>query len=223
MKLVWSETKAGRTSLAIVPEHEGETAPFPRELLLDTRLDARPPDRLWVAAALCFGPKLAGSWSGDAPVSTRVKSAISEYLGPEVHFNPVVSDDSYQSYPGGGTARIVPVSGSTACRPDDKEDATFVFELRELGDWTGRLYSIDRLVTASNAFIHAAAPGASSTVGPYLAAALLLATELHMDRLALDRSSFDGTDPKWWDRAARLCATVGIDLQPFSFRPTSES
>ncbi|MFD1834931.1 hypothetical protein ACFSDA_07555 [Brachybacterium rhamnosum] len=210
---MWNETNAGRTSLGIQAGSLGETAPFPRELILDTRVDVRPPDRLWVAAALCFGTGLAGTWDASTLISTQVRAAVGEFLGPDVPFNPTVSDDAYQWYPGGGSAMVIAGPGSTLDSNPDMGNATFVIELRELGDWAGRLYSIDRLVTATNAFLHASTPGTANPVGPYLGTAVLLATELHMDQLILDLTVFDEVDPQWWSRAVRLCAAVGIDLQ----------
>ena len=223
MKLVWSETDAGRTSLAICPSSLGEVAPFPRELLLDARLDARPPDRLWVAAALCFGHRLAGTWDETTPGSPEARAAIGEYLGPEVAFNPTISDASFQWQPGGGSATVLTHSDRAVPSAIETDGAAFVIELRELGDWAGRLYSIDRLITASNAFIHANLPGSDNAVGPYIAAALLLATELHMDQLVFGRSGQNDVDPEWWARARRLCAAVGINLQSSPTTPDVES
>lgn len=213
MKLVWSETDAGRTTLAIHASDAGEVAPFPRELIFDTRLDVRPPDRLWVAAALCFGSRLSGTWDASTPVSTQVRVAIGNFLGPGVPFNPTVSEDAYQWYPGGGVAKVVTRPGGDDDDGTDLLDANFVIELRELGDWTGRLYSIDRLITATNAYLHASVPGRRDEMGPYLATAVLLATELHMDQLVLDLTPFGEFDREWWARATRLCAAVGIDLK----------
>lgn len=223
MKLVWSETDAGRTSLAICPSSLGEVASFPRELLLDTRLDARPPDRLWVAAALCFGHRLAGTWDATTPVSAEIRAAIGEYLGPQVAFNPTISDASFQWHPGGGSAMVLAHSDRAIPSALETDDAAFVIELRELGDWAGRLYSIDRLITASNAFVHANLPGSGNPVGPFIAAALLLATDLHMDQLIFDRSGQNDVDPEWWARAQRLCAAVGIDLNSSPTTPVVES
>lgn len=222
MKLVWSETDAGRTSLAIATTRPGEAAPFPRELILDTRLDVRPPDRLWVAAALSFGARLAGTWDATTPISTQVRTAVSEYLGAGVPFNPAVSEDAYQWYPGGGSALVLPSSDAHPDQTTVTGGATFVLEILELGDWTGRLYSIDRLITASNAYLLASAPGNSNPIGPYLGAAVLLATELHMDQLVLDQERFPTVDESWWDSAARLCASVGIDLTS-ALDPETES
>ena len=222
MKLVWTETDAGRTSLAIETTLAGEAAPFPRELILDTRLDVRPPDRLWVAAALAFGTRLTGTWDATTPVSTQVRTAISDYLGADIPFNPTVSEDAYQWYPGGGSALVLPSGGAQLDPTTVTGGATFVFEILELGDWAGRLYSIDRLITASNAYLLASAPGSSNPVGPYLGAAVLLATELHMDQLVLDRERFPTVDESWWDSAASLCASVGIDLTSTLDTPETE-
>ena len=140
MKLEWNERDSGRTELAIRPSREHERVSFPRELIVDTRLDVRLQDRMWVAAALSFGDRIAGPWDGGFEVSEDCAVALQHYLGRHGEFFPRVSTRPAPTYLGGGTLHIVAGTGGQLSQgtPEIGQNE-MVLDVRPLGDWVGHV------------------------------------------------------------------------------------
>lgn len=213
MKLTMMDSDTGRTVLRAAPTESSETAPFPYELIIDARIDNRPADRLWVAAALCFGGSLNGTWVGDYSVSAPVLAAVRNFLPPLVEINIQNVTPSTQWYAGGTSVLLAmddsPQSLGAGAIGEDLGTALTV-EVRRLGDWAGRLFGIRHYILSSNAFLHARRDGSTSSLGAFVAVGVLLATDLNIDKIVVPVE--DGTDIEELRRVQLLCRSVGIDV-----------
>lgn len=208
MKLVWSELDSGRTSLKLQPSRQAEVSVFPRELLVDARLDSRLSDRVWVAAALAFDDRISGAWDGDFAVSAGCADEIRAFLGESSSFYPRLSNQAAPTFAVGATIRLV--TDLEWSDPDHEAAPNEIsLDLRRLGTWVGRIFSVDRYLVATNAYLLADASAMPQNYGPYLSVAVLLSQELAADRIVLP------TGARAWQRlesATKLCAVVGINL-----------
>lgn len=210
MLLEWNETDSGRTSISLSVSREAEVLAFPRELLFDLRLDSLPPDRLWVAAALCFGSRAPGVWEGEFPISPSVMTAVQTYLRDDVVISARVTEDAHQWYPGNAAMLVDAEYARSNEILSTSVGADLTLEIRRLGDWVGRLFSIDRVIMAANAFAFSADPSGFAGNSTVLALGVLVATDLQVDRIVLPTSRMDTV--KWEARAADLCGTVGVEV-----------
>lgn len=213
MKLTMIESDTGRTVLRVAPTESSETAPFPSELMIDARIDNRPADRLWVAAALSFGGSLDGTWVGDYSVSAPVLAAVRNFLPPLVDINIQNVTPSTQWY-AGGTSVLLAMDNrpqSLGAGPTDQDLGTaLTLEVRRLGDWSGRLFGIRHYILSSNAFLHAGHYGTRSSLGAFVAVGVLLATDLNIDKIVVPVE--EGAEAEDLRRIQVLCRSVGIDV-----------
>lgn len=213
MKLTMVDSDTGRTILRVAPTESSETAPFPSDLVIDARIDNRPADRIWVAAALSFGGSLNGTWAGDYSVSAPVLTAVRNFLPPLVDINIQNVTPSTQWY-AGGTSVLLAMDNrpqSPGAGPTNEDFGTaLTLEVRRLGDWSGRLFGIRHYILSSNAFLHASHYGSTSSMGAFVAVGVLLATDLNIDKIVVpDEVASDIEDLR---RIQLLCRSVGIDV-----------
>src|SRR5699024_605706 len=75
-------------------------------------------------------------------------------------------------------------------------------DILPMTSWAGRLFSMDRLVVASNAELLAQRLRGTACLGPYLAVALAFAHELHASRIVVPSGDF--SDDPWVVGASHL-------------------
>ena len=210
MRISSTNRPDGRHSLSLSPERPEEAVPGLRDLLVDASVLGIPGDRLAAVAALAFEPYLRGVISTERPISPLMARALSTFLDPAFVTPSNISPEGTQ-FTGSGTT-IVLDQGHRGIIGRNRVDRTQVISLDVLPmtTWTGRLFSMDRLVVASNADLIARERELGTRSGPHLAVALAFAHELHVSRIVLPEST--GSDPCWVHRATALLAATGVDL-----------
>lgn len=220
MKLVCSDTTDGRTRLSIQRTLPTESVRFPSDLIVDARLDSVPPDRLWVAAALCFGGALGGVWDEETPISLDVHMSIQAYIGRDYpfHVGAIADPGVYRTGVGLQFDDDTLVKGcSLGERCESANDREFTLEVRRLGEWSGRLFSLAKMIVSSNAYLHSEYAKARPSIGPYLAVAVLLADDLGVDRITVP------VEVPELAAYSDVCASVGIQIVGESRRSSDSS
>ncbi|SMY02306.1 hypothetical protein [Brevibacterium linens] len=184
-------------------------------LILSARIDDVTYDRLWVAAALCFGSSIVGRWSSGPAISETAYLAVSDYLRGTGFFhvgNVVRETPEYRT---GVSAKLVRSDGlfSNQKRPESTLDDEFMLlEVVPLGDWSGALFNLHHFLIASNSFLHDDSDIQRKYAGGSLAAAILLSNDLSIDEIHVDNSDWS---PGAFERVGSLLAAVGLKLAKY--------
>lgn len=211
MRISTANRADGRFAVTVTPESPGEPSSTVRDFLIDATIVGLPGDRLLAVAALAFGAHLRGSLSTERPVSPLMTRAIARFQEPILVVPTDVSPHASQFTGGGATLVLDPQHRGYVGRNDVGRGQVLTLDVLPTTTWTGRLFSMDRMVVASNAsFLASQLPG-TVPVGPQLAVAVALAHELHVSRIVLPTDQ--QPDEQWFTRTTSLLAAAGIDLQ----------
>lgn len=210
MRILSANRSDGRYALSLVPESVSDPNPPHRDLLIDATLGGLSGDRLAAAGALAFGSYLRGVFSTEKPVSPRMAGALAEFASPRLVSPSNISIDGTQ-FTGSGTTLVLDTehAGLLGRNALDRSQV-LALDILPMTEWTGRLFSMDRLVVASNANLLTSHREDRAKVGPFLAVAVAFAHELHVSRIVLPVPVAD--PDAWTDRATTLLAATGIDL-----------
>lgn len=210
MKISSTNRPDGRHCLRLTPEMLGEPTPQMRDLLIDASIIGIPGDRLPAIAALAYGPYLRGVISTERPVSALMSRAILTFMDP-VYVTPSnISAEGTQFTGSGSTFVMDPEHRGYIGRNLIDRTQVIAMDILPMTTWTGRLFSMDRLVVASNAELFANSRSGAAFLGPYLAVALSFAHELHVSRIVVPTDEPPADD--WIQRATVLLAATGVDL-----------
>lgn len=210
MKVTCANRPDGRHCLSLTPEKPGEPSPPLRDLLIDASIIGIPGDRLAAIAALAYGPHLRGVLSTERPVSTLMSRALTAFLDPVFITPSNISSEGTQFTGSGSTLVLDPDHQGYLGRNRVNRTQVISLDVLPMTTWTGRLFSMDRLVIASNANLFSRRRTGSSELGPYLAVALAFAHELHVSRVVLP-TEVPPSD-EWLTRAGSLLAATGVHL-----------
>lgn len=210
MRVASTNRADGRHCVSLTPETSGEPNPPLRELLIDASVLGTPGDRLTAIAALAFGQSLRGILETDQPVSPAMSQALSTFQSPVFVAPRNISVEGTQ-FTGSGSTLVLDLEheGLVGRNLVDRGQV-LALDILPMTTWTGRLFSMDRLVTASNADLHARRLRGSRMLGPTLAVALAFAHELHVSRIVVPCG--DLSEDPWIQRATDLVAATGVDL-----------
>ena len=189
MKITWQPADdTGRCGLVASVEHYDAIPPFAK-LLTDGSPRLLTADRMGVAAALAFGRYSSGSLVLPRPVGPGVAQAVEEYCaGSWTVVSPVVFEPA--ALPIGTTTFIL--GGGPDYAPSNRwgRPREMNLDIRRSDAYSGQLASVDELVIASNAWLHAAGEDPSD-IAHYLgdlAVAVLFAESLQIDSISLPAS-----------------------------------
>ncbi|WP_422115721.1 hypothetical protein [Brachybacterium sp. UNK5269] len=210
MRITSTNRPDGRHCVALTPEHSGEPNPALRELLIDGSILGTPGDRQMAVAALTFGSYLRGVVETDVPVSPAMSQALSAFQAP-VFVAPMNVSVEGTQYTGAGSTLVLDLEHEGLVgRNSVDRGQVITLDVLPMTTWTGRLFSMDRLVTASNADLLGRRARGTARLGPFLAVALAFSHELHVSRIVVP--SGDRSDEPWITRATDLLAATGVDL-----------
>lgn len=210
MRILSANRSDGRYAMSLAPESVSDPNPPHRDLLIDATLGGLSGDRLAAAAALAFGSYLRGVFSTEKPVSPRMAVALAEFTSPR-HVSPSNISIEGTQFTGSGTTLVLDTehAGLLGRNAVDRGQV-LALDILPMTEWTGRLFSMDRLVVASNANLLASRRQGRAKVGPFLAVAVAFADEMHVSRIVLPVPAAD--QDSWTERATTLLAATGIDL-----------
>lgn len=210
MRITGTNRNDGRHCVSLTPETSGEPNPPLRDLLIDASVQGTPGDRMSVIAALSFGQSLRGIVETDLPVSPAMSQALSAFQAP-VFVSPRNISVEGTQFTGSGSTFVLDLAheGLVGRNLVDRGQV-LALDILPMTTWTGRLFSMDRLVTASNADLHAQRFHGPQKLGPGLAVALAFAHELHVSRIVVPCG--DLAEDPWVQRATDLLAATGVDL-----------
>ena len=211
MELIRKERSDGRTELSLQPSKSGEPNPQLRKLLVDTSSDRLSGDRSAVVAAMAFGQYFRGVVQLKQGVSARLARSIADFRDP-VWVSPMPVEDRATQFGGVGTTVVLDLDhNGWRGRNAVGIGQVVVVDVLRSDRWSGRLFAMDRLTVASNAWLFDSFPDSSRGLAPYMAVALLLAGDLDASRIVVPHAR-EGS-PEWEKRAVELFASVGVDLQ----------
>lgn len=210
MRITSTNRIDGRHCLTLAPEQPGEPSPPLRDLLVDASIIDIPGDRLAAVSALAYGPYLRGVVTAEQPISPRMLRALMAYQHPILFTSTEVSAEG--AAPSGSGSTFVLDLDHRGYVGRNRVDRTQVIalDIMPMTTWTGRLFSMDRMVIASNADLLSQVRSRADPLGPYLAVALAFAHELHVSRIVLPTD--EQLSSAWVDRATDLLAATGVDL-----------
>lgn len=210
MQINRKEQADGKTRLELSASRPDEPHLPVRGLLVDAAPDRLSGDRLSVAAALAFQRYVRGMVTFPQPVSARLANALAEFRAPVwLSVSPV--EDRGTQFGGTGTTLVLDVDGRgwRGCNSVETGQVTVLGVLRS-DRWTGRLFSMDQLLVASNAWMFDDEEDSVRGLSSVLAVAVMMAGDLEASRVLVPHAR--AADPVWEDRVVRLLAAVGIDL-----------
>lgn len=210
MKISTANRPDGRYAVTLAPEEPGEPSPPMRDLLVDASIVGISGDRLIAVAALAFGPHLRGVLTTEKPVSQSMSRAIARFQDPIFVAPSTISPEGTEFTGGGSTLVLDPLHQGYTGRNEVGSSQVIALDVLPSTSWTGRLFSMDRLVVASNASLLASPRPGITALGPQLAVAVALAHELHASRIVLP--THEAADDPWILRVTALLAAVGLDL-----------
>ena len=210
MRITSTNRPDGRHCVALTPEHSGEPNPPLRELLIDASILGTPGERQAAVAALAFGSYLRSVVATDVPISPVMAQALTSFQAP-AYIAPVNVSVEGTQYTGAGSTLVLDLEhAGLVGRHSGDRGQVITLDVLPLTRWSGRLFSMDRLVTASNADLLGRSARGTARLGPYLAVALAFSHELHVSRIVVP--SGDRSDEPWITRATDLLAATGVDL-----------
>ena len=208
MRIVFENKPNGKFSLRQEAEAAGDIVSFPREFLADiTLLEAQPSNAL-LAAMILFQIS-EGNGVLTAPTSTaQFDRALRRVLGehsPQLTVDPLLSTS-----PESHTQLLVGDyrEGKVAIQPAGKGRNVFVQYL-DSSRWTGKLFSVDRVVVATN--LSAFDETQVSRTAFRVALGLLMAGDWKASTLIVeDSGNEDGVFSS--EMMQELCAAIGVRL-----------
>jgi len=208
MRIVFENKPNGRFSLRQEAETQGDIVSFPREFLADvTLLEAQPLNAL-VAAMLLFNLSEENGVLTTPPSTAQLDRALRRVLGersPQLTVDPLLS-----AAPESHTQLLVGDyrEGKVAVQPDGKGRNVLVQYL-DSARWTGKLFSVDRVVIATN-FSAFDETRISRTVFR-VALGLLMAGDWKSSTLIVEK---EGDESGLFSTAMmqELCAAIGVRL-----------
>ena len=218
MDLVRRDRADGKLELGLRASKAGEANPPIRELLIDSPVDRLTGDRMAVAACLAFGRHFRGSVGLKTGVSARLAGELTAYRTPAwVGVFPVA--DIASGYSGTGTTFVLDLDhrGWTG-RNSVTTGRVVTLDVARSDRMAGRLFTTDRLIVSSNAWLLEDGHSDSRQLAPLLAVALLLGSDLDVSRLVVPHSL--APNPEWEKRVGRLLSSVGLQV---SFWPTERA
>lgn len=210
MKITSTNRDDGRHCVTLAPEQGGEPNPRLRDLLFDATVLGIPGDRQIAVAALAFGSSLRGIIQTDLPVSPAMTQALTDFQSP-VFVSPRNISFEGTQFTGTGTTFVLDLAHEGLVGRNRVDRGQIIaLDILPMTTWSGRLFSMGRLVAASNADLHATIHRGGHPLGPVLAVALAFAHELHVSRIVVPDGNL-AEDP-WIHRATELLAATGVDL-----------
>jgi hypothetical protein len=186
VKIIWQPTDdTGRSGLAAVVEQYDAVPPISK-LLFDGAPRLLTAERMGAAAALAFGRFSSGSVVLPRPVAPALAQAIQDYCaGSWTVVSPVVFEPA--ALPVGASTFVL--GAPPEFRPDNEwgRPRQFKLDIRRADAYAGQLASMDELIIASNAYLHAATDDVTD-IGHFLgdlAVAVLFSESLQVDSIAL--------------------------------------
>lgn len=210
MRITSANRHDGRHCMTLSPENSGEPNPPLRDLLVDASILGTPGDRQIAVAALAFGTYLRGVVETDVPVSPAMSQALSAFQSPAFTMPKNISAEGTQ-YTGAGSTLLLDLKHEGLIGRNTVDTGQVIaLDILPMTSWSGRLFSMDRMVVASNAELLAQRLHGTARLGPLLAVALAFAHELHASRIVIPGGDF--TDDPWVVGATHLLAATGVDL-----------
>lgn len=210
MRITSENRHDGRHCITLQPANGTEPSPPLRDLLVDASVLGTPGDRQIAIAALAFGSYLRGVVDTEVPVSPTMAQALSAFHAPTFIAPRNISAEGTQ-YTGAGSTLVLDLEHEGLLGRNSVERGQVIaLDVLPMASWTGRLFSMDRLVVASNASLHARSRRGTSRLGPPLAIALAFCHELHVSRIVVPSGDF--SDDPWVVGATHLLAATGVDL-----------
>lgn len=205
------EQPDGKTLVELGPTRTGDARPQLSRFLVDAAIDKLPGDRLAVAAALIFQQHFRGSIKMPKAVSPQMAAHLTRLRQPVwCSVGPV--DDSGSQFGGRGTTVVLDTEHQPWEANNVLESGPIVVLSLLRGDrWSGRLFSMDRLAVASNAWLFDTGEDSVRALTPYVGAALLLSSDLECSRLLIPHTR--ASDPEWEEYVVALLSGVGVDLE----------
>ena len=208
MRIVFENKPNGKFSLRQEAEAAGDIVSFPREFLADVTLLETQPSNALLAAMILFQIS-DGNGVLTAPTSTaQFDRALRRVLGehsPQLTVDPLLS-----ASPESHTKLLVGDyrEGKVAIQPAGKGRNVFVQYL-DSSRWTGKLFSVDRVVVATN--LSAFDETQVSRTAFRVALGLLMAGDWKSSTLIVeDSGNEDGAFSS--QKMQELCAAIGVRL-----------
>lgn len=210
MDLVRRDRADGKLEISLHPSKSGEANPPLRELLLDSPVDRLTGDRMAVAACLAFGRYFRGSIGLKTGVSARLAGELTAFRAPTwVGVFPVA--DIAAGYSGTGTTFVLDLEhrGWTGRNSIDTSRVV-TLDVARSDRSAGRLFTTDRLIVSSNAWLLEDDVTDVRRLSPLLAVALLMGSDLDVSRLVVPHAL--EPNPDWERRVVRLLSSVGMQV-----------
>lgn len=211
MDLIFRNLPNGRSALSVSDTIDGAKQDSTVPLILSTRVDDVTHDRLWVAAAVCYGRSVLGRWASGPPISETAYLAIIDFLKGNGFFfvNDVVRVGP--QYRTGVSAKLV--RSQSLLSDEDRAQSVLrnefmVLETVPLGDWAGALFSLHHYIVATNAFLHDEEKSANGA----LATAVLLSNDLSIDEISVNVADYSAIR---FEELCRLLSAVGLTLTSY--------
>lgn len=208
MRIVFENKPNGKFSLRQEAEVAGDIVSFPREFLADvTLLESRPSNAL-LAAMILFQISEGNGVVTTPPSTAQFDRTLRRVLGehsPQLTVDPLLS-----VAPESHTQLLVGEyrDGKVAVQPDGKGRNVLVQYL-DSARWTGKLFSVDRVVVAANA--SAFDETRLSSTAFRVALGLLLAGDWKSSTLIVEEA---GDEKGLFSNSMmqELCAAIGVRL-----------
>ena len=208
MRIVFENKPNGKFSLRQEAETASDIVSFPREFLADvTLLEAQPSNAL-LAALILFQISEGSGVLTVPPSTTQLDRTLRRVLGehsPQLTVDPLLS-----VAPENHTQLLVGEyrEGKVAVQPDGKGRSVLVQYL-DSARWTGKLFSVDRVVVAAN--VSAFDETRLSPTAFRVALGLLLAGDWKSSTLIVEEA---GDEEGLFSTAMmqELCAAIGVRL-----------
>lgn len=208
MRIVFENKPNGKFSLRQEAETIGDIVSFPREFLADVTLLETQPSNALLAAMILFQISEGNGVLTTPPSTTQFDRTLRRVLGehsPQLTVDPLLS-----VAPESHTQLLVGKyrEGKVAVQPDGKGRNVLVQYL-DSARWTGKLFSVDRVVVASN--VSAFNEKRLSPTAFRVALGLLLAGDWKSSTLIVEES---GDEKGLFSNVMmrELCAAIGVRL-----------
>ena len=211
MEVIRKERSDGKTELRLQATKPGEASPPVRSLLVDTSSDRLSGDRTAVAACLAFGRYFRGVVQLRHGVSARLASEIAGFKEP-VWVAAMPVEDRATQFGGAGTTIVLDLDHrGWRGRNAVGSGQVVVLDVLRSDRWSGRLFAMDRLTVASNAWLLDGEDPSSRGLGSVVAVALLAAGDLDASRIVVPHNRASSSE--WEARVTQLMAAIGVGLE----------
>ena len=208
MRIVFENKPNGKFSLRQEAETAGDIVSFPREFLADvTLLEAQPSNAL-LAAMILFQISEESGVVTSPPSTAQLDRSLRRVLGehsPQLTVDPLLS-----VVPENHTQLLVGKfrEGKVAVQPEGKGRNVLVQYL-DSARWTGKLFSVDRVVVATN--VSAFDETVLSPTAFRVALGLLMAGDWKSSSLVVEKAD-DEQGLFSTGMMQELCAAIGVRL-----------